>query len=177
MKPKLNQAVDSEVGADRRLGRPPPENRSKIQGLIDHTTEHGYVIIPSAFSSEEVEEAKAELRHLARELETGRFGPAPLKGRNTFEGLNTQRIYALANKSRVFDKFALHPDILALNDHFLDPGYLLNSFQSINIKSGEAPQTLHHDDGYVTVPRPHGPFGAVRESLPKCFHASGFVRS
>jgi len=73
MKPKLNQAVDSEVGADRRLGRPPPENRSKIQGLIDHTTEHGYVIIPSAFSSEEVEEAKAELRHLARELETGRF--------------------------------------------------------------------------------------------------------
>jgi hypothetical protein len=158
MKPKLNQTVDSEVGADRRLGRDVQDN-PRIQGLIDHITEHGYAVIPNAFSSGEIDEAKAELRHLASVLEAG---PAPLRGRNTFEGLKTQRIYALANKSRVFDKFALHPDILALNDHFLDPGYLLNSFQSINIQPGETPQTLHHDDGYVTVPRPHRAFGAVR---------------
>jgi hypothetical protein len=158
MKPKLNLSVDSEVGADKRLSRGLLQNHSEIQGLIDHITEDGYVVIPNAFSSEEIEEAKAEVLRLAGAPLTG---GASLRGRNTFEGLKTQRIYALANKSRVFDKFALHPDVLALNDYFLDAGYLLNSFQSINIEPGETPQTLHHDDGYVTVPRPHRPFGAV----------------
>lgn len=170
MKPKLNLSVDSEVGADKRLGKGPVQLHDGIQELIDHTTEHGYAVIPNAFSSEEIEEAKAELRRLASATRTG---GASLRGRNTFEGLKTQRIYALANKSRVFDKFALHPDVLALNDHFLDPGYLLNSFQSINIEPGEASQTLHHDDGYVTVPRPHHPFGAVRTYL---LHDSSFFR-
>ena len=171
MKLKLNLSVDSEVGADKRLRRGLVQDHSGIQRLIDHITEHGYVVIPNAFSSEEIEDAKAEVRRLASAPWTG---GASLRGRNTFEGLKTQRIYALANKSRVFDKFALHPDVLALNDYFLDPGYLLNSFQSINIEPGETPQTLHHDDGYVTVPRPHRPFGAVRTHL---WHNSSFVRS
>jgi hypothetical protein len=171
MKPKLNLSVDSEVGADKRLSNGPLQDHSEIQGLIDHINEYGYAVIPNAFSSEEIEEAKTEVRRLASLSQTG---GASLRGRNTFEGLKTQRIYALANKSRVFDKFALHPDVLTLNDYFLDPGYLLNSFQSINIEPGETPQTLHHDDGYVTVPRPHGPFGAVRIFLS---HAFSFVSS
>jgi hypothetical protein len=169
-KPKLNLSVNSEVGADKRLDKGPVQDHSRIQGLINHITEHGYVVIPNAFSSEEIEEAKAEVRRLAS---APRTGGASLRGRNTFEGLKTQRIYALANKSRVFDKFALHPDILALNDYFLDPGYLLNSFQSINIEPGETPQTLHHDDGYVTVPRPHDLFGAVRTYLLHDFSSAG----
>jgi hypothetical protein len=171
MKPKLNLSVDSEVGADKRLGMGPEQDHSEIQGLIDHINEHGYVVIPNVFSSEEIEEAKAEVRRLAS---APRTGAASLRGRNTFEGLKTQRIYALANKSRFFDKFALHPDVLALNNYFLDPGYLLNSFQSITIEPGETPQTLHHDDGYVTVPRPHRPFGAVRSYL---LHDSSLFRS
>lgn len=158
MKSKLNLSVDSEVGADKRLDRGSVQLDDRTQGLIDHITEYGYVAIPNAFDNGDIEEAKAEVQRLASAQQAG---GASLRGRNTFEGLKTQRIYALANKSRIFDKFALHPDVLALNDYFLDRGYLLTSFQSINIESGEAPQTLHYDDGYVTVPRPHRPFGAA----------------
>ena len=74
MKPKLNLSVDSEVGADKRLGRHPVQDHSGIQGLIDHITEHGYVVIPSAFSSEEIEKAKAEVRRLASAPRTGGGG-------------------------------------------------------------------------------------------------------
>jgi outer membrane protein assembly factor BamA len=169
-RPKLNQSVDSEVGADKRLARNdgPPLVDGRLQQLINEVTQHGYVVIPNAFSEAEVEEAKAELAHLSwakstsEKVEVG-GNTSTKSGRNTFEGLKTERIYSLANKSRVFDKFALHPDVLALNDFFLDRGYLLNSFQSINIQPGEQPQTLHFDDGYITVPRPHRPFGAVRQ--------------
>lgn len=31
------------------------------------------------------------------------------------------------------DKSPLHPDVLALNDYFLDPGYLVNAYHSICI--------------------------------------------
>jgi hypothetical protein len=163
MEPKLNRNVNSEVGADQRLGRrgTAAPRDARIQGLIDHVVEHGYVIIPEAFTDEEIREAKAELKRL--EIAAPKIGSSSTRtrGRNTFEGRKTHRIYGLAGKSRVFDKFALHPDVLAINDYFLEPGYLLNSFQSINIRPGEEPQTLHYDDGYITVPRPHKPFGGV----------------
>lgn len=162
MEPKLNSTVNSEVGANKRLHRGSAPSDQRIQGLIDHVLEHGYVIIPGAFTSEEVREAKAELARLAATPVTGQPSTTRTKGRNKFEGRATHRIYGLAGKSRVFDKFALHPDVLAINDYFLDPGYLLNSFQSINIQPGEQAQTLHYDDGYITVPRPHKPFGGVR---------------
>lgn len=141
---------------------------SNIQSQIDHVAKHGYVIIPNAFSASEILEAKAELGRISN---TPEAGPAATSGRNAFEGLQTQRIYALLNKSRVFDKFPLHPTVLALNDYFLDDGYLLNAYHSINIRPGEDAQRLHHDDEYVTVPRPHRPFGSV------CFFvAPGLVK-
>ncbi|KAL7786723.1 hypothetical protein V8C37DRAFT_290446 [Trichoderma ceciliae] len=152
-------SIPHEVGADARLSQPtaskPPDAR--IQQLIDHVDKHGYVIIPNAFDSSTVAKAKAEVAQLTSNPKAA--GPASAKGRNTFEGYKTQRLYALANKSRAFDVFALHEDVLALNDHFLDPGYLINSFQSINIMPGETAQTLHYDHGYVTIERPHRPIG------------------
>ncbi|KAL7903996.1 hypothetical protein GGI35DRAFT_472742 [Trichoderma velutinum] len=96
--------------------------RSFPGGSIPDEVGHGFAIITDAFSLSTVAEAKAEV---------------------------AWRIYALANKSRVFDDFALHEDVLALNDYFLDPGYLINSFQS----------TMHYDHGYVTMERPHRPIG------------------
>ncbi|RFU78103.1 hypothetical protein TARUN_4165 [Trichoderma arundinaceum] len=152
-------SIPNEVGADKRLHSPalnPPDTRT--QQLIDQVTTHGYVIIHNAFTPEAVASAKAEVARLTDIPEAA--GPAGKKGRNTFEGYKTQRLYALANKSRVFDAFALHEDVLALNDHFLDPGYLINSFQSINILPGEKAQTLHYDHGYVTIERPHRPVGS-----------------
>ncbi|KKO98513.1 hypothetical protein THAR02_09376 [Trichoderma harzianum] len=129
--------VPNEVGSATRLSRPSPSKApdARIQQLIHQINKHGYAIIPNAFSPSIVAEAKAEVARLTADPEM--VGPAGEKGRNTFEGYKTQRLYALANKSRVFDAFALHEDVLALNDEFLDPGYLINSFQSINILPGE----------------------------------------
>lgn len=131
----------------------------KVGPLIEHTLEHGYVIIPNAFTKDEIEEAKRELRRLAEQPTSP--GPASAGGRNAFEGYRTNRIYALLNKSRVFDKFPLHPDVLALNDYFLDDGFLMTAFHSIDIQPNEDAQALHHDDAYIKIPRPHPPYGTV----------------
>lgn len=126
-----------------------PQLRSDIQ----HVLEHGYVIIPNCFSKQEAKEARDEISRL--------LGNSPAGGRNPFEGLNTNRIYSLLNKSRVFDKFAVLPRVLALNDYFLDPGYQISAFHTITINPGEMKQALHHDDGYIQVARPRPPFGSA----------------
>lgn len=36
------------------------------------------------------------------------------------------------------------PRVLALNDHFLDPGYNISAFHTIQINPGEKQQALHY---------------------------------
>lgn len=107
------------------LQRKPLPSNSQTCADIKHVLEHGYVIIPDCFTKEEAKEARDEISRL--------LGNSPMGGRNPFEGLNTNRIYSLLNKSRVFDQFAIIPRVLALNDYFLDPGYLLSAFHTISI--------------------------------------------
>ncbi|KMU90035.1 hypothetical protein CIHG_07719 [Coccidioides immitis H538.4] len=120
---------------------------------MEHVLQHGYVVIENCFSKEEAEAAKAEIDRLS--------GSAPMIGRNSFEGFNTNRIYSLLNKTRKFDKFAILPRVLALNDFFLDPGYNITSFHTIQINPGEKNQDMHHDDAFCHVPRPRLPLGAA----------------
>ncbi|KAL6895079.1 PhyH domain-containing protein [Trichoderma evansii] len=152
-------SIPNEVGADKRLlseSKPPD---ARMQNLIDEVNKHGFVIIRDAFDASTVAAAKSEALRLTNDPKTA--GPAGQAGRNNFEGHKTQRMYSLVNKSRIFDAFALHEDVLALNDHFLDAGYLLNSFQSINILPGETAQTLHYDHGFASLERPHRPLGSA----------------
>ncbi|KAL5583886.1 hypothetical protein FOVSG1_015237 [Fusarium oxysporum f. sp. vasinfectum] len=155
--PGNNGIINSDVGTYAKLfnKKVDPEN----EGLINSVIENGYIILEKMFTEAEIEEACQELKRLS---ESDAAGPASSGGRNKFEGFRTHRIYALLNKSRVFDKFVAHPKIVALNDYFLDPGWLISTFQSITLQPGAEAQTLHHDDGYITVPRPHRPFGSVR---------------
>lgn len=136
-----------------QLQRKPLPSDPVTRADVEHVLEHGYVILPDCFTKAEAKEARDEINRL--------LGEAPLGGRNAFEGLNTNRIYSLLNKSRVFDKFVMLPRVLALNDYFLDPGYLLTAFHTISINPGEKAQRLHHDDGYIQVPRPRAPFGSA----------------
>ena len=57
---------------------------------VEHVLRHGYVVLENCFSKDEAEAAKAEIDRLS--------GNAPMKGRNPFEGHNTNRIYSLLNK-------------------------------------------------------------------------------
>jgi ectoine hydroxylase-related dioxygenase (phytanoyl-CoA dioxygenase family) len=75
-------------------------------------------------------------------------------GRNPFEGHNTERVYTLVARGRVFWDIALDARVLALCDRFLLPGCLLTASQAICIHPGEKPQDYHHDDTFYTVPRP-----------------------
>lgn len=148
------------VGYQHRHSQTPGQAKSRkttmaqephIQNDIKHVEEHGYVILEGLFSRKEAEAAKHEIARLS--------GHNPKPGRNPFEGLNTNRIYSLLNKSvfqylvlslsdglrtRFFDKFCMLPRVLALNDHFLDPGYNISAFHTIQINPGEKQQALHH---------------------------------
>jgi len=129
----------------------PGKKDSSVQHLIDHVIEHGYVILPSIYTREQVDTANAELARL-ESLQSS--GPASKAGRNPFEGLNTKRIYALPDKSRAFDCFPIHDTVTKLNDYFLQPHCLMTSFHTVNIEPGSVEQTIHTDDGLIDLPRP-----------------------
>ena len=82
-------------------------------------------------------------------------------GRNTSEGLRTQRLYNVLTKTRVCDPLVEHPRILALLDRLFLPNYLLSQLQVIDINPGEQAQLLHYDDAMYPVPRPRPPLSAA----------------
>lgn len=60
-----------------------PQTRADIEQCL----ENGYVVLENVFSLNEAAEAKAEIGRLS--------GKDPIAGRNSFEGLKTNRIYSL----------------------------------------------------------------------------------
>ncbi len=77
-------------------------------------------------------------------------------GRNFFEGFDTQRIYALFAKTRMFDQAATDPLLLGVLDQVLGH-YQLSAPVGICIGPGEKAQILHRDDSIYPVPEPHPP--------------------
>lgn len=92
-----------------------------------------------------------------------RAGVAPYlgrwRGRNPFEGLNTERIYTLVARGKVFEDLAADPRILAVVGAFLKPQFLLSASHAIRIHPGEAAQDLHFDDSFYPFARPRPPLG------------------
>ncbi len=133
--------------------------------LVDHLMEQvqrdGFVVIEGLFEREQMEEIRRDLMP--------RFAPT---GRNNFEGLKTQRLYALIEKTLSTNPLAEHPLILALLDRILAPNYLLSQLQAINILPGEVAQPIHADDSFYPWPRPRPPLGAATIWAVDDFHAS-----
>jgi hypothetical protein len=125
----------------------------KTRALTEQVLKEGYVVIPNCFSRDEGKAAIAEIARLS--------GKDPKTTRDDFFGRKTSRIYALPNKSRLFDKFYMLPQVLALNDYFLEPDYLPYVIQSIVINPGEGQQPIHHDDAATRLPRPRAPLSAA----------------
>ncbi len=86
---------------------------------------------------------------------------APPYARNNFEGLRTQRLYNVVEKTSSCNALIEHPLVLALVDRILEPNYLLSQLQVINILPGEVPQPLHHDDAFYPWPRPRRSLGVA----------------
>ena len=110
----------------------------------------GYLIFERVLTLDRVAEIRSALApHLA----------ADRTGRNDFEGLKTNRIYALLAKSPVFAELAIHPLALAFAEAELGPSLLLSALLAINLHPGESVQPWHFDDSSIRLPRPRPALG------------------
>jgi len=116
----------------------------------DEFDRRGFLIFERVLPADKIAEIRAALApHLGRDL----------KGRNDFEGLNTNRVYALLAKSSVFAELVIHPLVLGFVEAELGPSCLLSAFLAINLHPGETVQPWHTDDGGARLPRPRPALG------------------
>ncbi|MDG0979463.1 MAG: phytanoyl-CoA dioxygenase family protein [Halieaceae bacterium] len=123
-----------------------------VKADLHSVATQGYVIIENLVSVAEVQKVKSACNDLLDHT-----------GRNDFEGLKTQRVYAVLSKTRAIDRLVDHPRILALLDNLLMPNYLLSQAQIITILPDETAQSLHTDDEFYPGRRP-------RKGLRRGYH-------
>jgi ectoine hydroxylase-related dioxygenase (phytanoyl-CoA dioxygenase family) len=111
----------------------------------------GFVVFERILPKDVIEEIRTEV--------TSRM--THRAGRNNFEGLATQRLYAVMEKTFACNALVEHPLVLGLLDRVLEPNYLLSQLQAINILPGERQQPLHYDDAFYLYPRPRRALGAA----------------
>ena len=112
----------------------------------------GFTILPKVIDTELITAIKHELSPFLK-------GQHP--GRNDFEGLYSERVYALLSKAPSIAKIIEHPAVLPILDALLPPGFLLSAALAIHVHPGETPQPMHIDDnaGNLPFPRPRAHFG------------------
>lgn len=118
-------------------------NPDTVAAALLELDEQGFTVIPAQLESHEVASFKNEILSF--------MGPT---GRHDFEGLKTQRIYSLLQKTISCNKLVEHPMVLSVLDQLLLPNYLLSQAVAINILPGESAQLVHHDDAFYIVQRP-----------------------
>ena len=114
------------------------------QNLLDELQQQGYALIPEFLSSEQLQQVNQCYDEIL----------GSHSGRNNFEGMQTERIYTLVARHRVFQNIAEDPRIMALCDALFMPNYQLTANQAIVISPGETPQPWHTDDSFYPIPRP-----------------------
>jgi ectoine hydroxylase-related dioxygenase (phytanoyl-CoA dioxygenase family) len=126
---------------------PIPYAASSGEDVARRLLDDGYVIVSGMMTAADLRSARDDL---------GRVLEAVRTGRNSFEGFDTQRVYALFAKTRTFDRAAVHPLLLEVLDQVLGH-YQLSAPVGIRIAPGEKAQTLHRDDGVYPLPQPCPP--------------------
>jgi ectoine hydroxylase-related dioxygenase (phytanoyl-CoA dioxygenase family) len=110
----------------------------------------GYVVFPKVLGEGELSRIRTALApHLDRNF----------RGRNEFEGLATNRVYAMLAKSPVFADLVAHPLALAFVEADLGLDCLLSACLAINLHPGETAQPWHYDDSHYAWPRPRPSLG------------------
>lgn len=138
------------AGTHKALKAGPERDTADIRADYNRLMREGYVIIEGLLSADQCAAIKADGLPFLNQT-----------GRNSFEGVQTQRVYNVLSKTRAIDNLAEHPRVLGLLDRIFLPNYLLSQSQLINIQPGEAPQALHYDDAFYRIPRPRPPLGAA----------------
>jgi len=130
------------------LKHSPPD--TPLPELLRQLDSDGYVILPSLLPPSQVKAIKDALAPYLQ---------GKLKGRNDFEGYDSERVYALLAKSPVFAELAAHPLVLEVSEAILGPNFMLSACLAINSHPGENAQPLHFDDSFYKVPRPRPAYG------------------
>jgi len=112
---------------------------------LEQLHEEGYVVLPEVLSPD-------ALARVREQLDPYLQGEYP--GRNDFEGLRSERVYALLDKAPAIGELVGHPRTLGLIDQLLQPNYLLSACLAILLHPGETAQAWHYDDAFVTLPKP-----------------------
>jgi len=82
-----------------------------------------------------------------------------ITGRNDFEGVKSNRVYALMAKGKEFAELALHPLALEYAEAELGKSCLLSAMLAIRLHPGESVQPWHTDDGHIEIPFPRPAYG------------------
>ena len=124
--------------------------KQDLEELFEVFDRDGYVVFENLLTSAEVQKHRDALQP---------FLDADVKGRNDFEGLKTNRIYAMLAKDPVFTELVTHPlqDVFCRRD--LGDSYLLSACLAINLHEGESVQPWHTDDSHIELPRPRPSMG------------------
>ncbi len=99
--------------------------------------EQGFIIFENVLSENELQDARTALAP---------YLDVDLRGRNDFEGLKSNRVYAMAAKSPVFVDLMIHPLALAFAEAELGKSCLLSAMLAIKLHPGETVQPWHFDD-------------------------------
>ena len=110
--------------------------------------EEGYVILPHVLTAEQLGRQRAALQP---------WLDADQRGRNNFEGAQSNRIYGMLDKDPVFADLISHPLQLAFAERELGRSCLLYACLAINLHPGETAQPWHFDDSHCGLARPRDP--------------------
>ena len=114
-----------------------PAFDANTDAIVERIETEGYAVVEQLLPMEDVLEIKDAL---APWLQGERMG------RNDFEGLSSERVYALLAKAPPIAKIIENPVTLAVIDRLLPTNYLLSACLAINVHPGETPQRFHSDD-------------------------------
>ena len=110
----------------------------------------GYLVFENVLSDAQLAEIKTALSP---------YLDQNIKGRNEFEGRDSNRVYAMLAKSPVFADLVTHPLALKFVEADLGEDCLLSACLAIRLHPGETAQPWHYDDSHYRWPRPRPSLG------------------
>ncbi|WDI30901.1 phytanoyl-CoA dioxygenase family protein [Hyphococcus flavus] len=110
----------------------------------------GYIIFENVLAAEQVKNIRDALNP---------YLDQNIKGRNEFEGRDSNRVYAMLAKSPVFADLVTHPLALKFVEADLGEDCLLSACLAIKLHPGETAQPWHYDDSHYRWPRPRPSLG------------------
>lgn len=121
---------------------------------VERLREDGYVVLERLLNDGQLGRIRAQLTPYLQRTHMGR---------NDFEGLRSERVYALLAKAPAVADLIEHPAVLDVVDALLPRNYLLSAALAINVHPGETPQAFHIDDAAGSGG--HSLFARPREML------------